>query len=64
MARTLKACQNNLKIRHLKTSAFHPRINGETERYNGLLGDILTKLVGNDKHKLDEFLPQALWVGM
>jgi hypothetical protein len=59
-----KALANYLElqnIKHLKTSGFHPRTNGKTERYNGLLGTILTKLVGPFKRKWDKFLPQALF---
>lgn len=61
MAKTLARYLELQDIRHLRTSAFHPRTNGKTERYNGLLGTTLTKLVEPFKTKWDEFLPQALF---
>jgi len=62
LAKTLKRYLNIMGVNHLKTSAFHPRTNGKTERYNGILNNILSKLTGLEKNKWDEFLPQALWV--
>jgi transposase InsO family protein len=38
LAETLARYLQLQEIKHLRTSAYHPRTNGKTERYNGLLG--------------------------
>ncbi|KAL1914164.1 uncharacterized protein VTP21DRAFT_10268 [Calcarisporiella thermophila] len=61
MSRVISRYLELQRIRHLKTSAFHPRSNGKTERFNGLLGSMLTKYVRGARHKWDQFLAQALF---
>jgi hypothetical protein len=61
LAGTLAECLSLQEIKHLKTSAYHPRTNGKTERYNGTLGSILTKLVAGSTSKWDMFLEQAVF---
>lgn len=50
-----------LLVKHLKTSAFHPRTNGKGENFNGLLGKMLAKCVKSARHKWDLFVEEALW---
>ncbi len=37
-ANTLESYLRRLQVKHLRTSAYHPRTNGMVERVNGLLG--------------------------
>ena len=41
MARTLNHYLKKLNIKHLATTAYHPRTNGGNEKLNGTLGGIL-----------------------
>lgn len=53
---------DNLRIKHVLTSSYHPRTNGVTERYNGLLGKMIKKYSYNHRNRWDEFVHQALFV--
>jgi hypothetical protein len=48
------------QIRHLKTSAYHPRTNGMVEKVNGAIQRQLLALCGTATHKWDQFIGQAL----
>ena len=62
MAKTLDIYLRQQNIKHLTTSAYHPRTNGKTERTNGVFKKIITKHVGNHmRHKWDLFVEQALF---
>ena len=51
MAKTLETYLELQKIKHLRTSAYHPRTNGVTERFNGLLGKMVTKYANGQLSK-------------
>jgi hypothetical protein len=56
----LEALLARFKIKHLMTSAYHPRTNGAVERFNGEIGKILKKYCTEDKHKWELYVPQAM----
>ncbi|KAI3635414.1 hypothetical protein MIR68_006551, partial [Amoeboaphelidium protococcarum] len=61
LANSLKRYLQMMKVKHLKTSAYHPRTNGKVENLNGSIGKILAKCVKGAVHKWDEFLDEALF---
>lgn len=60
-ARTLESYLRRIHIKHLMTSAYHPRTNGMVERVNGILGQILTKLCKGVTHHWDRYLDEAVF---
>ena len=60
-ARILKEYMNLVDIKHLRTSAYHPRTNGKVENFNGTIGKMLSKAVKGARHKWDSFIDQALF---
>lgn len=53
MAVTLENYIKQLKIKHLKTSAYHPRTNGKVEKVNESIVAMIAKAIGGAKHKWD-----------
>lgn len=49
------------KIRHIRTTAYHPQGNGQTERTNRTLKDILSKITEKKNLPWDFYLPSALF---
>jgi transposase InsO family protein len=50
-----------LKIKHLKTTAYHPQTNGALERSHSTLKDFLTHYVDKDQTDWDVYLPLAMF---
>ena len=48
-------------IKHRKTSPYHPRANGQTEKTNGILCGILTKTIVGSLTDWDDKLWATLW---
>jgi hypothetical protein len=46
---------------HKGASPYHPRTNGRVEHLDGIIGGILTKLLGNPTKQWDLFLDQVLF---
>ena len=60
-ADTLEEYLKRLHVKHLRTSAYHPRTNGMLEKFNGTFGLMLTRLCGTARHRWDEFLDEAIF---
>ncbi|OMH79223.1 Pro-Pol polyprotein [Zancudomyces culisetae] len=60
-AETLRTYLRILEVNHKLTSAYHPQMNGKTERVNGIISTAIAKMVNNTKTNWDIFLPQATW---
>jgi hypothetical protein len=58
---TIEALTNKYLIKHRKTSPYHPRANGQTEKTNGLLCQILIKTISGFATDWDDKLWSALW---
>ena len=52
---------NKFLIKHRKTTPYHPRANGQTEKTNGILYKIITKTVQGSNIDWDARLHDALW---
>ena len=57
---TIELLAKNFFIKHRKTSPYHPRANGQTEKINGILCKILTKTIADAATDWDENLWGAL----
>ena len=50
------------KIKHIRTTAYHPQGNGQVERANKTIKDILAKVMPPSKKDWSHYLPSALFV--
>ncbi|UYV84620.1 hypothetical protein LAZ67_X002854, partial [Cordylochernes scorpioides] len=62
MSQIIKEINNLSGISHLKTTAYHPQINGLTERINKTLTDMLSMYVDVEQKNWDEVLPFVTFV--
>ena len=58
---TIAALTAKYEIKHCKTTPYHPRANGQTEKTNGILCKILTKTISGAGTDWDTKLFVALW---
>lgn len=59
---TLHSYFKLIGVKHLLTSAYHPRSNGAVERFNRLFGGMLMRYVGHDAvNKWDLYIDRALF---
>ena len=49
-----------LKIEKLRTTAYHPQCDGQVERFNRTLGNMLATIAGNNQKEWDLYLQQVL----
>lgn len=61
MAEALEHYLELQKVKHLKSSAFHPRINGLVENLNKFIKRMLSKYVGDFPTRWDAFLQQIIF---
>ena len=59
--KTIEELTTRFLIKHRKTSPYHPRANGQTEKTNGILCGILTKTIAGSLTDWDDKLWAALW---
>lgn len=50
-----------LSIKHNRTTSYHPRTNGLTERFNKTVADMISHYVSADHKDWDRFLPHVLF---
>jgi transposase InsO family protein len=62
MAETLQEFLNLQQINHLPSSPYHPQTNGMTERVNGVLGALVTKMSLGIRERWDEFVKPAVFI--
>ena len=58
---TIEALTTKYEIKHHKTTPYHPRANGQTEKTNGILCKIITKTISGAGTDWDSKLFAALW---
>jgi hypothetical protein len=58
---TIEALTEKYEIKHRKTTPYHPRANGQTEKTNGLLCKIIMKTISKSRTNWDTKLFAALW---
>ena len=58
---TIEALTDKYEIKHRKTTPYHPRANGQTEKTNGLLCIIIMKTISASRTNWDTKLFAALW---
>ncbi|CAM6104288.1 unnamed protein product [Calypogeia fissa] len=51
--KTVQQLTKQYKVKHRKTTPYHPKCNGLTERANGIIGKILNKTVADHKRDWD-----------
>lgn len=59
-ASTLEMLLDNFRIKHLMTSSYHPRTNGVVERYNGVIGKMITKYSYQNRASWDLYVNTCL----
>ena len=58
---TMERITEHLETHHLRTTAYHPQANGMTERFNGTLCTMLSKISERNIDDWDLYLPAALY---
>ena len=61
MSDLMKAVARGLGIAKMATASYHPQANGQVERFNKVICDILSHYVSQGKTDWDVFLPFALY---
>jgi hypothetical protein len=56
----VKELFDTYQIKHIRTTAYHPQGNGQTERTNQTIKNVLAKLVSQE-NEWDQYLPSALF---
>ena len=58
---TMERITEHLRTHHLRTTAYHPQANGMTERFNGTLCAMLSKMSEGNVDDWDLYIPAALY---
>ena len=60
-SKMVKGLVEDYKIKHRKSTPYHPQANGQVESTNKVIEGILTKTVHLHRRDWEERLPEALW---
>lgn len=58
----IRALTDKFKIKHIRTTPYHPQANGQTERTNQTMKNLLAKLASGHTGTWDHYLPSALYI--
>ncbi len=61
-SRLMKEICNRLNIKQMRTTAYHPATDGNVERFNRTMGDMLATSLTRDRCIWDEYLPYVIYV--
>ena len=61
-SKLVETLMEEYKVKHIKSTSYHPQANGQVESTNKVLEGIITKTIHLHRRDWAERLPEALWV--
>ncbi len=61
-SKLLREICGRLNIKQTRTTAYHPATDGNVERFNRTMGDMLATTLTKDRHVWDEYFPYVIYV--
>jgi len=62
LSHPMKEICSLLNIKQTRTTAYHPATDGNVERFNRTMGDMLSTALTNDVNTWDEYLPYVIFL--